>query len=159
MPVALHPNQISLFVLKAEQGLSPDKQTRFKIRPIPEWLYFDLARESQERFAAMAKAQPTAVETLDASLESAEETSLEAVAPASLEWTREYAPYIHKLLRIGLGGWDNFKDADGKDAPFETGPDGYATDATLCRLAWFDQVEIGQAVMACNQAPPERLGN
>ena len=158
MPVALHPNQIALYVLKAELDKPAAEQTRFKIRPIPEWLYFDLARESQERFAAMAKAQAPAVETMAGSLEPAEETS-QAAAPSSLEWTREYAPYIRKMLKVGLGGWENFKDAEGNDAPFETGPDGQVTDDCLCRLAWFDQVEIGQAVMACNQAPPERLGN
>lgn len=58
---------------------------------------------------------------------------------------------IHCGLRHGLAGWENFKLADGSDAPFSThGPDEskQPTDATLSRLHFTDKVELFGAIRA-----------
>lgn len=155
MPVALHPNQLSLYVLREDRELSPEKQTRFKIRALSPTTYFGIVRDAKDFAETIQAATPKApIE----SLEPAEEKDAPAV-PESLEWTRPYADRVMALLKIGLGGWENFKDADGKDVPFDCNMAGEPIDTTLARLPWWSLVELSEAVMAANVNPTARLGN
>lgn len=158
MPVALHPNCISRYVLKADRELPESEQTRFKIRALTTAQYYDFQGEQFAVFKRRSAALK--VKTLSQSLEPAEEKDEDIIASIdNLEWTKPYVEFIAKLVNFGLLGWENFKDADGKDVAFEVDSEGVVKPECLMRLSCYHVEEIANAVLSENQAPPELKKN
>lgn len=72
----------------------------------------------------------------------------------------EYGTIKLSILRRGLMGWSNFKDEEGKDAPFEReNGTGLVKESTIDRLypAW--QTEISNAITANNSISGDQEKN
>lgn len=54
--------------------------------------------------------------------------------------------FTTKLVRGGLVGWRDFRDAAGADVPFATTPDGKPTDETLERIPMDAYVELANEI-------------
>lgn len=63
-----------------------------------------------------------------------------------------------RVLRAGYAGITNFKDAQGVDVPFETGPNGCVSDAFLQRMRIGDRMELARAIEFELVVTEEELG-
>ena len=56
-----------------------------------------------------------------------------------------------ELLRLGLVGWRDYKDATGADAVFESDSNGLPTDDTLTRIPTSGRAELATAFLRSGQ--------
>tara|TARA_Y100000310_G_scaffold336739_1_gene422116 strand:- start:28309 stop:28701 length:393 start_codon:yes stop_codon:yes gene_type:complete len=119
MPIALDPKATFEYVLEDDTGLPEEDRTVFTLRGLT------VAEEAR------------VADNMIASIPGQEELS--------------FRSGTHQLtvLRFGLRGWRNFKAADEKEVPFETGRGNphHVTDAALDRLLPRYRQELVSAIM------------
>ncbi len=118
MAIAVDPKQTFQYVLKCDRDLADEEQTVFELRGLTT------AEE-----ARVADSMITSV-------------------PGESELSLRSGTHQLTLLRAGLRGWRNLRDAAGVEVPFEStkGHPGSVTDKSLDRLlpAW--RTELANAV-------------
>jgi len=62
------------------------------------------------------------------------------------------------ILRIGLAGWDNMKDAKGNQVAFEGAKSGVPTETDLMRFSLRDRMELSRAIENEVSFTEEELG-
>ena len=119
MPIALDPKQTFSFVLKDDLDLPEDQRTTFTLRGLTV---------SEEAMVT---------DSMIAATSSADEFSLRT------------GTHQLTVLRLGLKGWTNFNDAEGKPVAFEVakGHPKHVTDDALDRILPRHRQEIANAIL------------
>lgn len=119
MPIALDPKSTFSYVLRDDRELPKEQQTVFELRGLT------VAEEA------------SVTDSMILAHGGVEELSVRA------------GTHALTVLRFGLKGWSNFKNADGADVAFEVekGHPRHITDTCLDRLAPKHRQELMQAIL------------
>ena len=130
MPIALDPRATFDYVLKEDRELPEEQQTVFELRPLTV---------SEEARVA---------------------DSMIASVPGQDEMSIKSGSYQLQILRCGLRGWRNFKNAKGADVAFDVtkGNHRHVTDDSLDRLSYANRNELTNAITE-HSAVSEEEGN
>lgn len=119
MPIALDPKQTFEFVLQDDLDLPEDQRTSFTLRGLT------------------VSEEATVTDSMIAATSGVDEFSLRT------------GTHQLTVLRLGLKGWSNFNDAEGKPVAFETikGHPKHITDECLDRILPKHRQEIANAIL------------
>jgi len=143
MPIALNLNTTKKYILEADRKLPVDKQTIFELAnlPIEERIKIE---DAQAQYGVSTDKDP------------------EAKADMTIKQHKRNL----EIVKLGLVGFSNFKDAEGNDVPFETvaspirsGSKNIVSGKCLNRFAmeWID--ELAKAIVDLNAITPEETKN
>lgn len=71
----------------------------------------------------------------------------------------EFGTFIGTNLRLGLAGWENFKDAKGREVPFKQVGRNATENANLSYLSDAHKMELAFAIFNDSEVTEEDLGN
>jgi hypothetical protein len=118
MAIAYNPNKVFDYVLEADRNLKPELRTVFKLKT--------LSANEMAQVEDGWKITPGADEKTLISLNRGSATV--------------------NLLRIGLRGWQNFKDTEGAHIPFADPEHGMCAMANIDKLTPTDRHELAHAI-------------